>query len=130
MKTKIMYVLSLITITTLLSMDRPTSEGPHGGTVKNADGYSIEMKNNPDTSFVAYLLTEKLKTIPNKGISGEVKFFFTDSTAMDVQLKPAAENSFTARITPGFYACKITFHVAGKDVSASFEKQNQIAEKK
>jgi hypothetical protein len=121
---------SFLTVTTLLSLNRPPAEGPHGGIVKSAEGYYIEMKNNPDTSFFAYLLDKKQMTISNKGVSGQVKFFFSDNTAMDVQLKPAAENSFTARITPGFYACKITFHVLGKDVSALFEKQNQIAEQK
>jgi hypothetical protein len=88
------------------------------------------MKNEPDTSFSAYLLDKNLKTIGSKDISGEVKFFLADSTAIDVVLKPAAGNSFIAKVAPGFYACKITFHVSGKDVSASFEKQSQIVQKK
>ena len=106
------------------------SEGPHGGILKSADEYYIEMKNNPDTSFYVYLLDNKLRTISNKDISGEVKLFFSDNTSMDVRLTPSVENSFTAVITPGFYACKIIFHVSGKDVSAPFEKQSQIADQK
>lgn len=130
MRTKIMYALFLLTILTLLSLVAPTSVGPHGGIVKKAEGFYIEMENNPDTTFFAYLLNKKLKTISNKGISGEVKFFFPDSTALNVELKPAPGNAFTAKPVPGFNSCKITFLVFGKSVSAPFEKESQTAQKK
>ncbi len=126
---KIIYPLFLLITTTLLSLHSPTSEGPHGGVIKKSEGYYIEMKNNPDTSFFAYLLSKKLKTVSNKGISGEVKLFFPDSTALNVELKPIAGDAFTAKVVPGFYSCKITFNVFGKSVSAPFDKENQIVQK-
>ena len=130
MRSKITYAVFLLTITALLALNSPPPQGPHGGIVKNAEGYYIEMKNNPDTSFVSYLLNKKLKTVSSKGISGEVKFFSPDSTTLNVQLKPGDKNAFTAKPPLGFYACKITFNVFGKSLSATFEKQNQTALKK
>lgn len=130
MKTKIIYTVLLFVSAGLLSLSIPPTQGPHGGMLKPAEGYFIEMKNVPDTSFFAYLLTKKLKTVSSKGISGEVKLFFPDSTALDVQLSPAPGNGFTGKMPPGFYGCKVTFHVLGKDVSATFEKQTQTAQKK
>lgn len=130
MKTKIIHLLFLVTAITLLSLDFPELQGTHGGVVKKAEGFYIEMKNNPDTSFSVYLLNKKLRTVSNKGISGEVKFFFPDSTTLDVPLKPVAGNAFTARVIPGYYSCKITFHVFGKEVSAAFDRESQTAQKK
>jgi hypothetical protein len=88
------------------------------------------MKNIPDTAVYAYLLDAKMKTISNKGIRGEVRFFFSDSTNLDVRLDSTAGDAFRAKAIPGFYASKITFHFFGKDVSALFEKQEQIVQKK
>lgn len=130
MKTKIMYALFLLALATLVSLGSTQAEGPHGGIVKKAEGYYIEMKNNPDTSFFAYLLSKKQKTISNQNISGEVQLFFPDSTTLDVKLTPIAGNGFTAKVLTGFYACKITFHVFEKEVSAQFEKQSQIVQRK
>lgn len=125
-----LFLLTAIVAIVLLSLDSPPTQGPHGGTVKKAGDFYIEMKNNPDTSFFAYLLNKKLKTVSNKGISAEVKLFFPDSTALDVPLKPVAGNAFTAKIIPGFSTCKITFLVFGKEVSALFDKETQIVQKK
>lgn len=122
------YLLFLFGISASLSLHIPAEQGPHGGMLKAADEYFIEMKSTADTSLSAYLLTKKLKTVSSKGISAEAKFFFTDSTALDVRLKAdTLTDAFTARAAPGFYACKITFLVLGKEVSARFEKQSQIA---
>jgi len=129
MKKKITHALFLITITALLALDSPPSQGPHGGAIKKAEGYYVEMKNNPDTSFFAYLLTKKLKTVSNKDVTAEVKLFFPDSTATDVPLKAIAGNAFTGKIIPGFYACKITFHIYEKEVSAQFAKEDQVVQK-
>ena len=130
MKKIIAHAFFLLTVIFLISMTGSLPQGPHDGVLKKAEGFYIEMKNNPDTSFFAYLLNKKLKTISNKGISGEVKFFFPDSTVLNAELKPAARNAFTAKPVSGFYGCKITFVVFGKSVSALFEKENQTAQKK
>lgn len=111
------------------SMDLPP-QGPHEGIVKKSEGYYIEMKNDPDTVILAYLLSGKMKTISNKGITGSVKLFFSDTTAFDVKLNPITGDAFRARVTPGFYGCKITFDVLGKEISARFEKQEQFVKKK
>lgn len=130
MKSKIISALFSLACVLLLSLNAPPNQqGPNGGAIKTAEGYFIELKNNPDTTFVTYLLDKKLKTISNKGISGEVKFFFPDSTALDVPLRPVSGNGFAARIAPGFHACKVIFHVLEKDISASFLKEEQIVQK-
>ena len=122
--------LLLLGITILFSMTMSSPEGPHGGIIKKAEDYHIEIKNSPDTLFFAYLLNKKLNPISNKGISGDARFFFPDSTVFNVRLEPIAEDAFKASTISGFYACKVNFNVFGKSVSAVFEKQQQIVRRK
>src|SRR4051812_37856045 len=104
-------------------------KGPHGGIVKKADNYFIEMI-NPEKFLSAYLLDKSMKTISNKGISGDVKFFLPDSSIFDVQLKPSSDDAFTGEGIPGFYTCKVTFNIFGRSVSAKFDNVTLIAFKK
>ncbi len=103
-------------------------QGPHGGIVKKADNYFIEIT-NPDKFFFVYLLDKNSKTISNKGISADVKFFLPDSSIFNVQLKPSADDAFTGSGVPEFYACRVTFNVFGKSVSAKFENMASVAKK-
>jgi hypothetical protein len=113
----------------LISSKNSQEKGPHGGIVKKADNYFIEMT-NPGKFFFAYLLDKNSKTISNKGISGDVKFFLPDSSIFDVQLKPSADDAFTGEGIPGYSSCKITFNIFGRSISAKFENTLLIARKK
>jgi uncharacterized protein YxeA len=130
MKSKIIFLtLLLIALLFLIGFEfYQPSVGPHGGIVKLAENYNIEMK-NPYGNFYAYLLDKKLKPVSNKGISCEVKFFFADNTNMDAVLKPQGDDSFFTETTARYQSCRVTFNVFGKIVSAKFENENPMVQK-
>ncbi|MDP1802240.1 MAG: hypothetical protein Q8L81_12860 [Bacteroidota bacterium] len=129
-KAKIFFLALLYCITiALVSWSKSSPTGPHGGTLKKSGNYFIEMK-NPDKFFYAYLLDKKLNSINNKNVSGEVKFLMPDSTSFNVTLKAATDDGFTCESLPGSYACRVTFIVFGKSVSARFENPALLVEKK
>jgi hypothetical protein len=58
-----------------------------------------------------------------------VQFFFPDSTDIEINLKSFNENAFTCVAPPGYYACKVTFNILGKPVSANFPTQSPVVMK-
>jgi hypothetical protein len=115
--------------TVLVSWYCLTDNGPHGGTLKKSGDYYIEMK-NPEGYFFAYLLDKKLKTISDKNLTADVRFFMPDSTVVDIKLSPGSDKSYTAKSIPGFIACKIIFKAGKNEISATFENGEQVAEAK
>jgi hypothetical protein len=104
--------------------------GPHDGIVKEAGDYNIEIKNSEPTLY-AYLLDKKLKPIANKGILCEARFLFSDSTNVNIHLKPYGNEGFSMESSALKYnSYRIYFNVNGKMVSAQFENESLIVEKK
>lgn len=103
-------------------------ESPSRGSIKEADGYYIEVK-SAGNNLNVYLLNNKKEPLGTKNITGKVLFFFPDSTEIDINLKSFNENVFTCVAPPGYYACKITFNVFGKSVSANFPTQSPVVMK-
>jgi len=126
---KLLLAVLIIAVTIFASWYTSPANGPHGGVLKKTGDYYIEMK-NPENYFFAYLLDKKLKTVSNKTILADVRFFMPDSTVVDVKLMPGPDNSFTTKSIPGFTACKIIFKISDNEISASFENQVKIAEVK
>lgn len=124
MKVKVFIVLlfaflALVNITASEKTQIP--EGPHGGAVKAAGSYYIEMK-NPYEQIFAFLLDRNFKSINNKFISCSVRFYYNDSTSTDMQLEPYEEDGFVSPSTiPNFTNCKVRFFVQGKMVEAKFD---------
>ena len=133
MKTKfILFALPVIIAIILISQNYSNQiVGPHGGRLKQAENYNIEMK-NPYGEFYTYLLDKNLVPISNKskGISCEVNFFILDNMVSDFILEPKGEDAFFTKITMPYHSCRITFHVFGKKVSAKFESETLIVQKK
>jgi len=130
-KTKIIIVILIIiaAITLLISLKMFQSPyGPHGGVVKPAGNYQIEMK-NPFGNLYAYLLDVESKPMRNKRISCKVRYYFPDNTTTEIDLKPFGDDGFMAETTTRFYSCRITFNLQGKSVSAKFENENPIVQK-
>ena len=128
-KVKICFLAFLYCVTiALVSWNKLSSTGPHGGTLKKAGNYFIEMK-TVEKFFYAYLLDKKLKSIDNKNVSGEVKFFMSDSTNFNVSLKRNTDDAFTCENLARSNSCKITFLVFGNSVSAKFENSALLVEK-
>lgn len=103
--------------------------GPHGGIVKPAQQYNIEVK-TAYPSIYAYLLDDKKNPISNKKIECTISFLMPDNTNFDVQPKPYLEDGFVVESgSTVYHSCRVTFNVQGKSVSALFENQNVIVQK-
>jgi hypothetical protein len=104
--------------------------GPHGGKVKEAGEYNIEMKNVYPNMYTV-LLDKDYKPINNKGILCEIHFILPDNTKLNSQLKPFEEDGFTMELGGlNFSTCRVFFNVNGKSISAGFENENLIVQKK
>ena len=122
------FLLITITLISLNLMDNPV--GPHGGVVKQAGMYNIELKNSYPNLY-AFLLDNRQRPISNKGISCDGKLIFADSTSSIILFKPFWEDGFSMKLgSIRYYACRINFNVSGKVVSALFDNDNLIAPKK
>ena len=127
MKTK-RILIGILPVLLLISLKPAT--GPHDGIVKPAGEYNIEMRNTYDY-FFAYLLDKNQNPLPNKGIKCEVKFIHADTTSTVIPLKSFGDDGFSAAThSLKFNSSRIYFNVRGKLISAQFENQNLIVEKK
>jgi hypothetical protein len=132
MKTKITFLVILFSIAVaFVSFNKFQSVvSPHGGRVKPAGEYNIEMK-NVYPNLYTFLLDKNNKPISNKGIVCKAKFIFLDSTTLDIPLRPFEKDGFSGELnTLSFYSCRIYYDISGKSISANFETENQIVEKK
>ncbi|MBC7861428.1 MAG: hypothetical protein IAF38_00555 [Bacteroidia bacterium] len=105
-----------------------SNNGPHGGIVKVAGKYKIEMKNEsssltePKTYF--YLLDKNSKSIENSKLTCRVKFFFNDSTSVDGQIVPYEKEGFVnLSAILRFNSCRVAFDLAGETISTIFENE-------
>ncbi len=108
-----------------ISLALTKQESPHGGIIKDAEGYFIEMKSSGKNLSI-YLLNKKYQSIGTKNVMGKAQFFLSDSTSIDIPLKRLNENAFTCVAPSGYITCKVTFNVMGKSVSAKFPAQNLV----
>lgn len=129
---KIFFILLLLLVALMLIGLHlsESAEGPHGGAVKQAGDYHIEVK-TVYPYFYAFLLDKSSRPISNKGISCEAKFIFADHTDINVSLGPFEEDGFSARlITQEFNSSQVYFNIHGKIVFAQFENESLIVDKK
>lgn len=132
MKTKYLYsVLLLLAGWILTSLISPqVKTGPHGGSVRPAETYLIEMKTEyPD--FYAYLLRKNLESIGNKYTTCDARFYMDDNTTMDISLQRFGEEGFKAKLAAiNYISCRITFHMGRNSFSAKFDNENAIVQQK
>lgn len=133
MKTKItVFAVFLLVLTAaFISMDKiQTTTGPHGGRLQQVEKFNIETKTSYSEIY-AYLLNKQSKPMSNKGISCEIRFFFLDGTDLDVTLKPYQEDGFKIESSISDYqSYRVMFNAFGKNISAKFENENAIVQKK
>lgn len=132
MKTKIiLFSLLIILALILISLKIfQSSDGPHGGTVKQAGEYYIEMK-NPGGSLYAFLLDQDRKPLSNTGMTCKAKLFYPDNTSSEAEMGYFAADGFFIESVPRYYtSCMILFNVSGKSVSAEFENETLFVDKK
>ena len=129
MKTKLfLAVFFLIVASAAMAQElNKTTLGPHGGAVKQAEGFQIEMKNSFD-GFQTFLLDVASKSVSNKNVNCKVRFIFNDKTTVDYSLKPFGEDGFACEANMrGVMSSRITFNLAEKSISAVFENESKLA---
>ena len=133
MKTKIIVFVVLLSVLTVAFISTDTFQvttGPHGGRLQEVDDFNIETK-TAFPNIYTYLLNKQCQPISNTGVSCEIKFFLTDGTTLDIPLKPYEVDGFTMESSILSYnSYRVTFHAFGKPVSAKFENENAIVQKK
>lgn len=103
--------------------------GPHGGRLKSVQNYKIEMLGSY-RRVITYLFDKDLKPISNKGINGNVLFFYADNASLNVKLKPYETNGFYAEISAiDYFYCIVNLNVYGNTISSKFDNLSQLAEK-
>ncbi|MBL7930406.1 MAG: hypothetical protein JNL60_00805 [Bacteroidia bacterium] len=119
-KSILFYVF--LPVITLASWYVQHEKAPHGGILKQSDGYFIELR-KADKYMYVYLLDSRLKTVTGKDLSGDVKFFLPDNTILPVNLKTISEEGFLVEMPAAFKGCQVNFIINKTPVSALFEKQ-------
>lgn len=120
----------IITLTLMLAIFQTQAQiqkqdtliGPHGGRIKVTQGYSIETL-GCDNYMEVYLYNEVSDPIFNKGISGEVKFFYEKKNTI-TPLIAYGIDGFTCKIlSPDFSNYQVTMNLLDRlIVSANFNE--------
>lgn len=102
-------------------------KAPHGGTVKSAGDYHIELVEEPG-KFRIYLLDSREKAISLKGVTGLAIFRNGDVTTGTQKLTPIGGSHFEIpRKGQPFSAIIINFKVNGQSVIAKFDRDGRNA---
>ena len=131
MKLKIIFIalFLLITFTLIAIRLMQPAIGPHGGIVREAGQYHIEIRSEYTCLYV-FLLDGKTVPIPNRGILCELRVLFPDNTDTRLLLKPYGTDGFFIRLgSQRFQTYKICFNVFGENVSTEFNTENLVVQK-
>jgi hypothetical protein len=129
MKTIITIVLALTMYNAQAQDTISNVSGPHGGKLKSVQNYKIEMLGSY-RRVITYLYDNDLKPISNKGINGNILFFYNDNASLNMKLKSYETNGFYAEVSAiDYFYCIVNLTVYGKTISAKFDNLSQLAEK-
>jgi hypothetical protein len=104
-----------------------THQSPHGGTVKSAGDYHIELVEESG-KFRVYLLDNRERAIRLKGVTGMAIFRNGDVTTGTQRLTPVGDSHFEIPLKgQPFSAIIINFKINGQSVIAKFDKDNKSA---
>lgn len=94
----------------------------HGGTVKEASGYHVEMVKN-ETNLSFFLMDGKNKILTNKEISGTATFEFFNKMKATVPLTKNKKSVFSVSIPKAnnFAYCTVSFLIKDKNIIATFK---------
>ncbi|MFN3665438.1 MAG: hypothetical protein ACK4S0_04730 [Sediminibacterium sp.] len=122
--TILMTVLLMATFTTFAQHSGGDHKhgSPHGGTVKSAGGFHIEVSVK-DGMVMAYLLDANEKTIKNKGVTGTAVIQMADGKTSTITLTPSGNEGFMYTLDKAkkYNKAIVTFITGDKTASASFD---------
>ncbi|WP_018622759.1 hypothetical protein [Spirosoma luteum] len=120
-------ILMLFGLTTTFAQHQPGGgdhkhASTHGGTVKSADNYHLELVQKAE-ALTVYLLDAKQKTLPTSGATATALLQTADGKVTTVKLMPMGGNQFVATLDKArsFRKVVVTVAVGGKSASASFD---------
>jgi len=95
---------------------------PHGGTVKSAGDFHIEVSIK-DGLVMAYLLDAKEKAMKNKDVTGTAVIQTADGQTSTITLIPSGNEGFMYTLDKAkkYNKAIVTFTTGGKTASASFD---------
>lgn len=95
---------------------------PHGGTVKSAGDFHIEVSVK-DGMVMAYLLDGKEKAMKNNGVTGAAVIQTSDGQTSTITLIPSGTEGFMYTLDKAkkYNKAIVTFTAGGKTASASFD---------
>ena len=93
---KLLFLLLAICLSQLVKAQQK-GFGPHGGRLKNAGNYKIELF-GCDDHLEIYLFDRDTNAINNNGITGTVEFYFSGSATLVSTLIHYGVDGFTAKI--------------------------------
>ncbi len=129
MKSKLFLAVFFLSIaSSAMSQElNKTTLGPHGGAIKQVEGFQIEMKNSLD-GFQAFLLDASSKPVGNKNVTCKVRLIFNDKSTVDYSLKSFGDDGFVCEANMrGVMSSRITFNLAKKSISALFLNESKLA---
>lgn len=95
---------------------------PHGGTVKSAGAFHIEVSVK-DGMVMAYLLDANEKAMKNKAVTGTAVIQMADGKTSTITLTPSGNEGFMYTLDKAkkYNKAIVTFTTGGKTASASFD---------
>lgn len=95
---------------------------PHGGTVKSAGDFHIEVSVK-DGMVMAYLLDANEKAMKNKAVTGTAVIQMADGKTSTITLTPSGNEGFVYTLdkVKKYNKAIVTFKTGGKTASASFD---------
>ncbi len=93
---KVIFLLIILTYAQSM-VAQQKGFGPHGGRLKSAGNYKIELF-GCDDHLEIYLFDRDTNAINNNGIIGTVEFYFNGSTTLISTIARYGVDGFTARI--------------------------------
>lgn len=123
LKIAVIYLfLSIFSITYSFSQDHE-HKAPHGGSVKSAGDYHIEMVMK-DKKMTFYIYDATMKPVKNAGINGNIVLQYEKNSATE-KLMPESTDHFMVSMKEGHVmSCDVTFTIGAKKVSAKFEHKD------
>jgi hypothetical protein len=122
MKT-IIKIITLLTFCAQIVSAQQNGFGPHGGRLKTAGTYKIELFGCNDHIEV-YLFDRDTNAISNNNVSGSVEFFYSGQATLNCPLVHYGMDGFTAKIPANtFLYSKPTFNMNNVIVTEKFENE-------
>ncbi|MBI2271124.1 MAG: hypothetical protein HYU69_12330 [Bacteroidetes bacterium] len=104
---------------------------PHSGRLKAAKNYFVELLFTRENTFVYLFDSKDQKPVNNTGVTGKIVFIDFDNTSTSSDLGTYNNDGFIAKTNiPAYKSCIVSFDIRGEHISAQFDDNENMAERK